>query len=125
MGITASLFADSLRADFDSGGNVPLIPTRKFGGKITFTGKHWAVHLDVVRVHEQDNVGQFELETHGYNLVSMYADYHWGAGTDVELKVFIRGENLADKVIQSHSARLKNYVPEAGRNIRVGLRHQL
>tara|TARA_B110000914_G_scaffold135171_1_gene118231 strand:+ start:800 stop:3016 length:2217 start_codon:yes stop_codon:yes gene_type:complete len=125
LGITASLFADSVRADFDSGGNVPLIPAGKLGGELTFTGKQWAVHLDVVRVHEQDNVGQFELETDGYTLVSMYADYHWDVGTDGELKVFIRGENLADKEIRSHSTRLKNYAPEAGRSIRVGLRYQL
>ena len=55
----------------------------------------------------------------------MYADYHWDVGIDGELKVFIRGENLADKEIRSHSTRLKNYAPEAGRSIRVGLRYQL
>jgi iron complex outermembrane receptor protein len=123
--ISASFYADSVRADFDSGGNVPLIPAGKLGSEITFTGEQWTVHLDVLRVHEQDNVGQFELETDGYTLVSIYADYHWDVGSDGELKLFIRGENLADKEIRSHSTRLKNYAPESGRSIKVGLRYQL
>jgi hypothetical protein len=38
-GITATLFADSARADFESGCNVPLIPAGKFCGEISFAGK--------------------------------------------------------------------------------------
>ncbi len=125
VSVTASLYADSVRAGFDSGGNVPLIPAGKFGGELTFTGAQWAVHLNVVRVHEQDNVGQFELDTDGYNLVSLYADYHWDVGSNGELKLFIRGDNLTDEEVRSHSTRMKNFAPEPGRSFRVGLRYQL
>ena len=125
FGVNSSIFADHVRADFDAGGDVPLVPATKFGGELEFYGERWTVHFHALRVQEQDNVGNFELATEGYNLFSAYADYHWDVGTRGELKLFLRGDNLSDEEVRNHASRLKNFAPELGRNFRLGVRYSL
>lgn len=125
MGVGGSVFADSVRANFDAGGNVSLVPAGKFGGEIEVYGERWKLNFRAVRVHEQDKVGGFELPTDGYSLYAMYADYHWDVGTKGELKLFARADNLSDEEVRNHTTRLKNFAPEPGRSIKVGLRYSL
>ena len=87
-------------------------------------GDQWAVHAHAFRVNRQDETGEFEFETDGYNLVSVYADYHWDINTNGELKLFFRGDNLLDEEIRNHASLLKNFAPEAGRSFKIGLRYR-
>lgn len=119
-----SLFGDMVDASFDSGGNVPRIPAAKFGTELRYFGDNWSTHLHVTRVSEQDEVGTLELETDGYTLVSIYADYHIAVGQGSEFKLFARGDNLLDKEIRNHASFLRNYSPEAGRGVTVGVRYE-
>ena len=66
-----------------------------------------------------------ELATPEYTLLSAYADYHIGLGRDSELKLFIRGDNLLDEEVRTHSSLLKDFSPEPGRAISLGLRFEL
>jgi iron complex outermembrane receptor protein len=119
-----TLFGDLVNASFDSGGDVPRIPAAKFGTELRYFGDNWSAHVHVTRVDSQDDVGRLELETDGYTLVSIYADYHFNVGENSELKVFARGDNLLDEEIRNHASFLKNYSPEAGRGITVGVRYE-
>jgi iron complex outermembrane receptor protein len=125
FGVIGSVFADTVLAEFTAGDNVPLIPAAKYGAEVEFYGERWTVHFHAIRVLEQDDFGEFELPTDGYNLLSMYADYHWDVGTDGELKLFLRGDNLGDEEVRNHTTRLKNFAPDAGRSIQLGLRYTL
>ena len=125
FGISGSVFGDQVRAKFDAGGNVPLIPASKVGAEIEFYGDQWTVHLRANNVFEQDNVGDFELPTDEYTLFSLYADYHWNMGNEGELKLFLRADNLSDEEVRNHASRLKNFAPEPGRTVKVGLRYRL
>jgi len=111
-----------VRAKFDDGGDIPRIAPGKVGTKAAFYGSRWSAHLGVTRVFEQDDIGAFELSTDGYTRVSLYGDYHWPIGNAGELKVFVQGSNMFDDQIRNHASLLKNYAPEPGKNIRVGLR---
>jgi iron complex outermembrane receptor protein len=117
-----SVFGDFVRAELDSGGNIPRIPAAKLGAELRFFNSDWSAHLHVTRVNEQDDVGKVELPTDAYTVVSLYADYHWQLMGDSELKLFIRGDNLLDEEIRNHASFLKNYAPEPGRSFRLGLR---
>ena len=125
FGISGSVFGDQVHAKFDAGGNVPLIPASKVGAEIEFYGDQWTVHLRANNVFEQDNVGDFELPTDEYTLFSLYADYHWNMGNEGELKLFLRADNLSDEEVRNHASRLKNFAPEPGRTVKVGLRYRL
>ncbi len=119
-----SLFGDLVDASFDAGGNVPRIPAAKFGTKLRFFGDNWSTHLHVTRVNLQDEVGRIELETDGYTLVSVYADYHVSVGRGSELKLFARGDNLLDQEVRNHASFMKNFSPEPGRGVTLGVRYE-
>jgi len=123
LGVNWSLFGDSLKAEFDAGGDIPLIPANKIGTEIEFYGPQWTFHVHLTSVSDQNNTGEFELATDGYEEVSLYGDYHWGLGNAGELKVFLKGENLSDEEIRNHTSRLKNFAPESGRSFMVGIRY--
>ena len=119
-----SFFGDMVDADFDPGGNAPRIPAQKIGSELRFFGDNWSAHVHVTRVAEQDDVSRFELATDGYTLLSLYADYHIGVGGDSEVKLFVRGDNLLDEEIRNHASILKNFAPESGRGVTLGLRFE-
>jgi iron complex outermembrane receptor protein len=119
-----SLTGDVVNAEFDAGGKVPRIPAAKLGTKLEFFGEQWTVHAHAFKVSQQDDIGEFELATDGYTLLSVYADYHWDISDSGELKLFLRCENLLDEEIRNHASLLKSYAPEAGRSFRIGLRYR-
>lgn len=119
-----SIFGDMVDADLDAGGNVPRIPAGKFGSEIRFFGDSWSTHLHVTRVNDQEDTGRLEQATDGYTLVSIYADYHVAIGGGSEFKLFARGDNLLDEPIRNHASFLKNFAPESGRGVTLGVRYE-
>jgi len=119
-----SLFGDLVNARLDAGGNVPRIPAAKFGTELRYFGDNWSAHLHVTRVNSQDDAGRLELETSGYTLVSIYADYHVSVGRSSEFKLFARGDNLLDEEVRNHASFLKNFSPEPGRGMTLGVRYE-
>lgn len=122
FGMNWGLFGDYVRARFDRGGNVPRIPAAKLGTELELFGDRWTMHLHASRVFEQDDVAEIEIETSGYTLVSVYADYHWPLKSAAEIKLFARAGNLLDERVRNHASFLKDYAPEAGRSIIAGIR---
>lgn len=119
-----SLFGDLVDASFDSGGNVPRIPAAKFGAEVRYFGDHWSTHFHVTRVSSQNDSARLEQDTDGYTLLSIYADYHVSIGQSSEFKLFVRGDNLLDEEIRNHASFLKNFSPEPGRGMTLGIRYE-
>jgi iron complex outermembrane receptor protein len=119
-----SLFGDVVNAEFDAGGNVPRIPPAKVGAELRYFGNNWSAHIHATRVLSQNDQGAMELETDGYTLLSAYADYHVPTAGNSEFKLFARGDNLLDEEIRNHASFLRNFAPEAGRGITLGLRFE-
>ncbi len=117
-----TVFGDFVHARFDAGGNVPRIPPAKFGAELRLFGSNWSAHLHATRATEQDRTGATELPTDAYTLLSLYADYHFDIGANSEFKVFARGNNLLDEEVRNHTSFLKNYAPEPGRGVVLGIR---
>lgn len=113
---------DYVRAEFDDTGDVPRIPPARVGVHLAHFADRWTFDIGVTHAFEQDDTGEFETETDSYTDLEIYADYHWPLGDSAELKLFARGTNLLDEEIRNHSSFLKNFSPEAGRGVRVGLR---
>ena len=117
-----SLFADQVRARFDRGGDLPRMHPPKLGISFSLSGNNWNSHLKWMRVQRQGRIGRIELETPGYHRVSLYVDRHWQLGEHSDITLFARASNLMDEEIRNHASLLKNFAPEPGRNLKIGIR---
>ena len=117
-----TLFADYVRARFDSQGNVPRIPPLRVGFEWAHSHINWAVKLRWTNVSSQSDHARNETSTKGYQVVSLYGDYQFQLGESSTLLLFARGHNLLDENIRAHTSLLKDIAPSAGRGVEVGLR---
>ena len=116
-----SFFADYVRAELESSGDVPRIPPLRAGIEVQHSHVHWQAKLRWQEVQQQDNVAFGELASAGYSLLSAYADWHFDLGNR-EALVFLRGTNLLDEEIREHPSFLKEVAPGAGRAWELGVR---
>lgn len=119
--LALTAFADSVRGKFRDGGNIPRLAPGKLGGGLRLFGDTWGLHVHLARIMDQHNVSAVELETDGFTRLSFHADKHWTLG-GAELAVFLQGRNLRDEKIRNHASFLRNFAPDAGRNIALGVR---
>ena len=119
--LALTAFADSVRGKFTDGGNIPRLAPGKLGGGLRLFADTWGIHVHLARVMDQDNASFAEVETDGYTRLSLYGDKHWAVGGG-ELAVFLQGKNLLDEKIRNHASFVRNFAPDPGRNIRVGVR---
>lgn len=116
-----SVQGDMVRAEFDDAGDVPRIPADRIGVGATWHASSWTVSANLTEVMDQEQAAVGEFDTEGYTLLDIYADYHIELGQG-ELLVFAKGTNLLDEEIRNHTSFLKNFAPEPGRGVRLGLR---
>lgn len=120
--LSAEFFSDYVRARFTEGnGDVPRIPAQRFGTALHYHAGNWSTHLRLTQVREQDDTADNESSTDGYTLVELAGDYHFSIGKS-EMTLFVKARNLLDEEVRSHTSLLKNFAPEAGRNIESGVR---
>ncbi|MEX0617961.1 MAG: TonB-dependent receptor [Pseudohongiellaceae bacterium] len=121
-----TLFSDYVRARFDGnsldGHNVPRIPPLRYGFELSHSHADWLVKLRWTQVAAQSDHATNETRSGGYQLLSLYADYHIELGNRGSVLVFAKGHNLLDERIRHHTSLLKDVAPAPGRGVELGLR---
>ena len=117
-----SLKGDLVRAEFDDSGDVPRIPPARLGLSLAWHSPSWSLNMSLTKVFDQKETALGEFKTDGYTRLQLYADYHVDLGSG-ELLLFAKGNNLLDENIRDHTSFLKNYAPEPGRGVRLGVRY--
>ncbi len=115
------LFTDAVKAELNTGENVPRIPSNRYGAEINWTHGPWGIGINHTHVTDQNDVADFELPTKGYDLLDLnvsWVHYH----DRFETLVFLRADNLLDEEIREHSSFIKDIAPRPGRSISAGLR---
>ena len=115
----ARLFADYVRGEDKSGGNLPRLPPLRLGAGLHFTGDNTDASVEATYHDEQDELADNELPTDSFTLVSAEVSYTFPASDTL---LFVRGSNLTDQDARRHSSPLKDLVPLPGRSFHVGLR---
>lgn len=120
------LFADSVRAELDSGDDVPRITPRRLGVQLDYHGaisnNPFDAQLRFTHVGEQDRPGHNEEATQSYKRLDANLNYRIESGIG-EWTVFLRGDNLLDEEIRNASSFLREVAPEPGRGLTVGARY--
>ena len=103
---------------------MPRIPPARIGIGAVWHAADWTVGISLTEALDQDDTATGELKTDGHTLLDFYADWHFDIGGS-EMVLFARGSNLLDEEVRNHTAFLKNYAPEPGLGIMLGVRYAI
>ncbi|QAY75321.1 TonB-dependent receptor [Sphingosinicella sp. BN140058] len=118
--IRADGVADYVRATIDSGGPVPRIPPLRLLGGLEATAAKLTARAEIEWVDDQDRVAEFEAPTEGFTTVN--ASVAWKPWQSRETTLILSANNIFDVAARRHASFTKDFVPLAGRDIRVSAR---
>ncbi|MDQ4086895.1 MAG: TonB-dependent receptor [Pseudomonadota bacterium] len=119
--LLADVVADYVRATIEEGGPVPRIPPLRLLGGLEAESDHFDGRFEVEHVFEQDRVAAFETPTEAFTLVNASLTWRpWGRRNPTSL-VF-SANNIFDVEARRHASFTKEFVPLAGRDLRVSAR---
>ena len=119
--IDLEVVGDYVRAELDSGDNVPRIPAMSLGTGVLFNGPNWHGAARLRWYDDQDDFSSSETATEGFTMVNVDVGYRFTKGSLVH-NLMLRVNNLTDEDARLHTSRLKDIVPLPGRDVRVSYR---
>lgn len=121
LGIT--LFGDTVRATLDAGGGrLPRIPATRAGIRLDANWQAWEGQVEWVQVARQNRVAEFESATPGYGMLNLGVSYNGQFSTGTPWQVYLKANNLTDRLAYAHTSFIKNAAPLMGRSLTVGMK---
>ena len=121
LGIT--LFGDTVRATLDArGGRLPRIPATRAGIRLDANWQAWEAQVEWVQVARQNRVAEFESATPGYGMLNLGVSYNGQFSSGAPWQVYLKANNLTDRLAYAHTSFIKNAAPLMGRNLTVGVK---
>lgn len=119
------VFADTTRGTLDNLGNLPLQPAARTGLSFGYQDAQWRSSLSVLHANAHNRIASSsiseETTTPSYTRVDASLNYIQRYGT-TDLTWFLLARNLLNEEIRLSTSLLKDYVPQPGRNLMVGVR---
>jgi len=79
----------------------------------------WEGQIEWVQVARQTRVAAFETATPGYGMLNLGVSYN-GQTNGTPWQVYLKANNLTDRLAYAHTSFIKNAAPLMGRNVTVG-----
>ncbi|KFZ28247.1 membrane protein [Pseudidiomarina atlantica] len=116
-------FSDYTRAyTEDSRSNLPRIPQQRLGSEITYNQGTWEARVGYIWHAEQNRVAINETPTPSFGLLNAQFNYFPQTFAANNLSIYVKADNLTDKLGYVHTSFLKEQAPLAGRNFSIGIR---
>ena len=116
--IVADVVGDYVRATIKGGGPVPRIPPLRLLGGLEAQSEQWDARAEVEWIDDQTRLAAFETPTEGFTRVNASAVWHpWGKRSETSL--ILSANNIFDVEARRHASFTKDFVPLAGRDIRL------
>ena len=119
------VFIDSSRGTLDDLGNLPLQPATRTGLSAGYQDQRWRSLLSIVHADSHNRIASSavseETATKGYTNVDANLSYTQRYGT-TDVTWFMIARNLLNEEIRLSTSLLKDYVPQPGRNLILGVR---
>ncbi len=121
FGLTANVVADYVNAELtDSDSPVPRIPPLRVLGGLSATAGAFGGRVEVEHVTEQTRVAAFETPTDAFTFVN--ASVNWRPFARSETVLTLSANNIFDVEARRHASFTKDFVPLAGRDVRLAAR---
>jgi iron complex outermembrane recepter protein len=118
--LNGDLVADVVHARLDGGGTLPRIPPLRLRGGVELEASRLTIRGEAEHAFSQDRVTGFETPTRAYTLVNASIEWRPFAGQNVSL--LLSANNIFDVLARRHASFTKDFVPLAGRDIRISAR---
>lgn len=119
---SAGVFGDYVRGKLTGGqGNLPRIPAARLGARANLKWQQWSGGVEYAYVFRQKDIASYESETPGYSMVNAVVSYGFKAA-GAQYDVYLRGNNLLDKLAYNHASFLATSAPLPGRSVLLGVR---
>jgi len=115
---------DYIRATLDDGSPVPRIPPLSLLGALELQSDPLDVRAEVQWFDGQDRIAPFETATGSFAHVNLSAAWKPVRGND-SVTVMLLANNLFDAEGRRHASFTKDFVPLAGRNVKLSVRLSL
>jgi iron complex outermembrane receptor protein len=113
--------ADYVRASLKGGGPVPRIPPLRLLGGLEAQSDKVDGRVELEWVDDQKRTADFETSTDGFTLVNASLAWRpWGKARETTL--LLSANNIFDVEARRHASFTKDFVPMAGRDIRLSAR---
>ncbi|MGX7951015.1 TonB-dependent receptor [Tsuneonella sp. HG249] len=119
--LIADLRGDYVRASLDDGSPVPRIPPLSLLGALEARTERFDLRGEVKWTSAQDRVAANETPTDGFTFFNASIAWKPVRGDDT-VTVMLQGENLFDVEGRRHVSFTKDFVPLAGRNVKLSVR---
>ena len=74
-----------------------------------------------MQVARQNRVADFETATPGYGMLNLGVSYNGQFSSGTPWQVYLKANNLTDRLAYAHTSFIKTAAPQMGRNVMVGL----
>ncbi|APR51892.1 TonB-dependent receptor [Sphingomonas koreensis] len=119
--LSGNLVADYVNAELGNGSPVPRIPPLRVLGGLDASYNGFGGRVEVEHSTRQSRVANFETETPAFTLVNASLTWH-PFGEKRETAIILSANNIFDVEARRHASFTKDFVPLAGRDIRVAAR---
>lgn len=119
--IGVDALVDYTRATLSDGTPVPRIPPLRALGGVSARSSAIDARIEVEWADRMERLGPFETPTEGYVVANASADWRLFADRP-GLTIGISANNLFDDTVRRHASFLKDFAPNAGRDIRLRAR---
>ncbi|MEG3182012.1 TonB-dependent receptor [Sphingomonas sp. LT1P40] len=119
--VGGNIVADYVRATLEDGSPVPRIPPLRILGGIDVNQGDFGGRVEVEHVTKQSRIAAFETGTAAFTLVNASLTWH-PFGEKRETALILSANNIFDVDARRHASFTKDFVPLAGRDIRVAAR---
>ncbi|WP_036596635.1 TonB-dependent receptor domain-containing protein [Ottowia thiooxydans] len=113
---------DLVRASFSSGGNVPRIPSYRFGMNVEWRSGPWSASAEWYRNFAQNRLASFETRTPAYDMVNLRMAWRGQLSSGQGYELYASLNNALDKLAFNHTSFVKDASPLRGRSLMVGAR---
>lgn len=119
--LITDVVADYVRVErTGNGGDLPRIPPMRVRGGIELEAERLTLRGEVEHAFEQDHIADFETSTDAFTLVN--ASVEWRPLGRDNVSLLLSANNIFDVDARRHASFTKDFVPLAGRDIRVSAR---
>ncbi|WP_126173928.1 TonB-dependent receptor [Altericroceibacterium xinjiangense] len=119
--LLADARGDYIRATLADGSPVPRIPPLNLLGALELQSPRWEARAEVQWFDEQDRIAEYETPTSGFTWVNASVAWKPWRGTN-NLTVMLQADNIFDVEGRRHASFTKDFVPLAGRNVKLSVR---